>query len=149
MDRNSVRECIESLATKNSEGFYRIPQRIIKDGCEILIDPFTELFKRIYGERSIPGQWLISKTIPIYKNKGDKKNIESYRPIANLCSASKIFEKLILKRIMELQTESNCDVTGVQQHGFKKQRSTSTLASDYNQLSLGHWMKINMYNCPA
>jgi hypothetical protein len=103
MNRNSIKECIESLATKNSEGYDRIPQRIIKDGCEVLIDPFTDLFKKIYREKTIPGQWLISKTIPVYKNKGDKKNIESFHPIANLCSASKIFEKLILKRLMEFQ----------------------------------------------
>jgi hypothetical protein len=47
IDRNSVKEYIESLVTKNSEGYNRIPQRIIKDGCEVLIDPFNELFKKI------------------------------------------------------------------------------------------------------
>ena len=41
--------------------------------------------------------------------QGKKKNIENYCPIANLCSASKIFEKLILKRIMGLQTENDFD----------------------------------------
>ena len=96
--------------------------------------PFTELFKRIYHEKSIPEQWLVSKTIPVYKNKGEKKNIESYRPIANLCSASKFFEKLILKRILEIQTENNCDITGANQHGFKKQRSTSTLAMELQSI---------------
>ena len=39
--------------------------------------------------------------VPIYK-KGNKKDIENYRPIANLCSTSKIFEKLILKRNTDL-----------------------------------------------
>jgi hypothetical protein len=78
----------------------------------------------------ISGQWLISETVPVYKNKGEKKNIENYRPIANLCSASKIFEKLILKRIMKLEIKNDCDMTGVQQHGFKKQISTSTLAAE-------------------
>jgi hypothetical protein len=70
MDKDSIRECIESLATKNLEGYDRIPQRVIKDGCEILIEPFTELFKRIYYKKTIPGQWLISKTVPVYKNEG-------------------------------------------------------------------------------
>ena len=31
--------------------------------------------------------------------KGPKKDIENYRPIANLCSTSKIFEKLIRKGV--------------------------------------------------
>jgi hypothetical protein len=56
MDKNSIRECIESLAIKNSESYDRIPHRIIKDGCDILIDPFTELFRRIYYEKMISGQ---------------------------------------------------------------------------------------------
>ena len=53
--------------------------------------------------------------------------MENYRPIANLCSTSKVFEKLILKRIMELQDEKGVDFTGKQQHGFKKNHGTSTL----------------------
>ena len=43
----------------------------------------------------IPEQWKVSKITPTFK-KGDKTCIENYRPIANLCSTSKVFEKLIL-----------------------------------------------------
>jgi hypothetical protein len=79
--------------------------------------------------KSIPGQWRVAKTIPVYKNKGDKKDIESYRPIANLCSSSKIFEKLILKCILEIEASNKVDLTGSNQHGFKRERSTTTLSS--------------------
>ena len=37
-------------------------------------------------------QWLISKIIPVHK-KGDKSMIENYRPVANLCCVSRLFEK--------------------------------------------------------
>ena len=57
------------------------------------------LFSRIYAQMKVPEQWLVSKTIPVFKNKGDPKDIENYRPISNLCSCSKISEKLILKRM--------------------------------------------------
>ena len=53
--------------------------------------------------------------------KGSKNKIENYRPIANLCSASKIFEKSILKHIHYLESTNNLDsLTGKQQHGFEK-----------------------------
>ena len=52
--------------------------------------------------------------------------IENYRPIANLCSASKIFEKLILKQIHYLESTNKLDLTGKQQHGFKRNKSTAT-----------------------
>ena len=45
--------------------------------------------------------------------------VENYRPIANLCSASKVFEKLILKQIHYLESTNKLDLTGKQQHGFK------------------------------
>ena len=133
MDQESIRSVMESMKIKNSEGYDRIPQRIIKEGIENLIIPFTELFSRIYAQRTIPAQWLLAKTIPIHK-KGPKKDIENYRPIANLCSTSKIFEKLILKRIMEIQMQNNVDITGEQQHGFKKGKSTLTLGLEIQSL---------------
>ena len=126
MDQASIRTVMESIKIKNSEGYDRIPQRIIREGLELLLEPFTELFKKIYSQRTLPEQWLTAKTIPLHK-KGQKKDIENYRPIANLCSISKIFEKLILKRIMEVQDLNNVDITGKQQHGFKKGKSTLSL----------------------
>ena len=63
--------------------------------------------------------------MPIHK-KGDKSDITNYRPISNLCSCSKIYEKLILNRINNIQTNSKVDLTGKSQHGFKSNHSTLT-----------------------
>ena len=60
--------------------------------------------------------------------KGAKNDVANYRPISNLCSTSKIFEKLILNRIMEIQKENDVDLSGVEQHGFKAQKSTASAA---------------------
>ena len=60
------------------------------------------LFDKIYSSVQIPEQWKVSEIVPIFK-KGSKTEIEIYRPIANLCSASKILEKLILKQIHYLE----------------------------------------------
>jgi hypothetical protein len=37
-----------------------------------------------------------------------------------MCSSSKNFEKLILRIILEIQEANKVDLTGVNQHGFKK-----------------------------
>ena len=58
--------------------------------------------------------------------KGNNKDINNYRPISNLCAISKVFEKLILKCLEKIEKENNIDLTGEQQHGFKKNRSTIT-----------------------
>lgn len=134
MDELSVKECILSLKDKKTEGMDRIPQSILRDGADALSGPISLLMQKIYTEKSVPDQWLVSKTIPVYKNKGSKKDVENYRPIANLCSTSKVFEKLILKRILEIQEENNVDLTGKNQHGFKRGHSTSTLSADIQSL---------------
>jgi hypothetical protein len=134
MDRVAVKACIQSLKLKNSEGFDRIPQRVLVDRADFLVEPISVLMDKIYLTKSIPQQWLISKTIPVFKNKGQSKDIENYRPIANLCSTSKIFEKLILRRILEIQEANNIDLTGINQHGFKKGKSTTTLSIDLQSL---------------
>ena len=77
----------------------------------------ANLFNEVYLTCKIPEQWKVSKIIPIFK-KGSKVSIENYRPIANLCSASKVFEKLILKQIQYLENKNQLDLTGKQQHGF-------------------------------
>ena len=133
INESDVAGCIKMLKIKNSEGFDRIPQRILSDGMEPLLKPLTTLFKLIFKENKIPEQWLISKTIPIHK-KGPKQNIENYRPIANLCSVTKIFERLILIRIQKLEAMNQVDLTGINQHGFKKKRSTATLGIQLQSL---------------
>jgi hypothetical protein len=114
---------MKSLKRKNSEGFDRIPQRVLADGMEYLINLFTKLFALICKEIKIPDQWKVARTIPVFKNKGPVNDLKSNRPIAYLCSSTKIFEKLILKRIMDLQDKNEVDLTGQNQHGLKKKRS--------------------------
>ena len=125
MRRFEITKAIKTLKAKNCEGHDRIPQRILVDGFDALDQSLCHLFNQIYEQKTIPEQWLISKVIPIFK-KGDQKNVENYRPISNLCSTSKLFEKLILLRIQEIELNSKIDLTGKSQHGFKRKHSTNT-----------------------
>ena len=55
----NIRKAILSLKLKNSEGFDRIPQRMLLDGISLLIEPFMKLFNLIYLTNTIPEQWSI------------------------------------------------------------------------------------------
>ena len=131
--KSEVETCLKSIKLKNSEGYDRIPQRILADGALILLTPLTKLFNLIYHQKAIPAQWSVSKIIPIHK-KGPKCHIENYRTISNLCSTSKIFERLILKRMQSIETLYQIDLTGKQQHGFKRGKSTASLALQIQSL---------------
>ena len=71
MTGKRILECIKGLKIKNTEGYDRIPQRIIIDGGMVLCRPLENLFRLVYRDKCVPGQWLISKIIPVHK-KGDK-----------------------------------------------------------------------------
>ena len=98
MDYDAVKNCMKSLKSKNLE-FDRIPKKILVHGVDILAQPMHKakpmhkLMTLVYSEKRVPEQWLVSKTIPDYKNKGQTKDIKNYRPISNLCLLSKVFKK--------------------------------------------------------
>ena len=143
MTPENVLTAINSLKSKNCEGFDRIPLRALIDSTPITLPILTHLFNLIYEQKIIPEQWKISRIIPIPK-PGDPHKIENYRPISNLCSTSKIFEKLILKRLTQIETENNCSLTGKSQHGFKKAHSTCSLGLTVQSV-LTHALDENNY----
>ena len=89
MSPPEILECVKQLKIKNCEGYDQIPQRFLIDGIDILISPLSKLFSLVYRDKQIPEQWLIAKITPIHK-KETKNNVENYRPVASLCSTSKI-----------------------------------------------------------
>ena len=48
MPTYEVRKSIESIKLKNTEGFDRIPQRVLVDGVEQLLPPFAKLFEHFF-----------------------------------------------------------------------------------------------------
>jgi hypothetical protein len=51
MGRAAITESLKFFILENSRGFDRIPQRILTDGADVLIDPLTGLFDRIYHKK--------------------------------------------------------------------------------------------------
>ena len=68
MTRQNILECLDWLKLKNTKGYDRIPQRILTDGHKSLIEPLANLFKLVYKDGVVPGQWLISKIIPVHED---------------------------------------------------------------------------------
>ena len=61
--------------------------------------------------------------------KGSTFITETCGPVAALCSTAQIFERLILNQIHYLESTNKLDLTGKQQHGFKKNKSTATVGT--------------------
>ena len=93
----------------------------MKECAPEIISFRTSIINRSFKSGCFPSHLQIAKVIPIYK-KGDANLPENYRPISLLTIFSKIFEKIVFKRVMTFLENhsliSNC------QYGFRPNYST-------------------------
>ncbi len=70
-----------------------------------------------------PKSWKHALIIPIPKPGKDHSDPSNYRPISMLSSISKVFERVILKRLNAFISSAN--IIPNHQFGFRAQHSTS------------------------
>jgi len=115
-----VKMANKSLSNKRSYGIDGIPQNLLKDGAELLCENYRQLVNR-FCANGLPDELKTARVIPLHK-KGSKQEMTNYRPISNLSSLSKLYEKCILSRL----NDELKDHEGLHQHGFRQNHSTET-----------------------
>ena len=95
-----------------------------------------EIFNNCLTSGIIPDEWKTAVVTPLYKNKGNKSDVNNYRGISVLPPVSKIFERLIASQISSFFESNQIFYSG--QHGFRKNFSCETalheLISDVNEI---------------
>jgi hypothetical protein len=91
----------------------------LKHCDDSILQHVTSRFTRYVKSCSIPDDWRVSKTTLIHK-KGDKEDLETYRPITLLPVLYKLFTKCILRRIRNNLEEAQ----PIEQAGFRRSFST-------------------------
>lgn len=84
-----------------------------------LIPILKHIFNQVLQTETIPYQWTTSSIVLLHK-KGDKNNINNYRPISLMSNIYKIFAKVILSRISNILDENQPR----EQAGFRSGYST-------------------------
>ena len=56
--------------------------------------PITKIFNLSFNLGQIPSDWKTANVVPVHR-KGDKCNIENYRPISLTSLVMKVMEKII------------------------------------------------------
>ena len=111
---------IKTLLNKNSSGPDCLTNRMIKKEPYI----FAKLLKPLINESIslgiFPTELKIANVIPIFK-KGEKTNLNNYRPISLLPVISKIFEKVINSQLGIIIDDGYIDDN---QFGFRRGHST-------------------------
>ena len=92
-------------------------------------ESFSQFSRKSFTEERFPRNMKLNKLIPTFK-KGDKEDLNNYRPIAMSSSGLKIYKKIFLNR---LENHLNNYVSS-QQHGFQKGKSTLTALYDFVEI---------------
>ena len=120
----------KTMVGKRSHGTDGIPQCLLKDAFKHFSKELLEIFNN-FSNQGLPDTLKTARVLPLHKkeSKTDKTN---YRPISNLSSFSKLYEKCIL---ILLERETN-GMEGLNQHGFRRHHSTETaLLTLQNEIS--------------
>ena len=95
-----INKIIDSLKSKNSSGCDEIPTKIIKISKPFVISPLINICNKVLAQGNYPERLKFSLIKPIYKS-GDKFSPSNYKPISILPAFSKIFEKVMYKRLFD------------------------------------------------
>lgn len=109
------------LKNSTNPGPDGIPSVVLKRCLNALSIPLAIVFNLSLTAGEFPVCWKESFVFPIHK-KGCKRNVSNYRGIASLSAASKLFELIILDKLVH--NFGHCISTD--QHGFMPKRSTTT-----------------------
>jgi hypothetical protein len=116
-----IKDIITSLKWTTSSRYDEVPPRLVKLSLLFIISPINYLCNKSLTSGIFPSWLKYSQVTPILK-KGNKFELSNYRPISLLTSFTKIFEKIIYKRLANHASAHN--ILSKAQNGFRTNRST-------------------------
>ena len=93
-----IENAIYMLKNKGSNSHDGINNKIIRLSLPVISVRICSLFNQCVESGYFPQGLKVAKIIPLFKG-GLKESLENYRPISLLSSISKIFERIIFKRM--------------------------------------------------
>ena len=129
-DPFEVLQIIGKLNNKQSSGHDGISMSTLKSLQEPIATPISLLINKSLIEAYVPDALKRAKVTPIYKSK-DNQLFENYRPISVLPSISKIFEKIVFKRLYLFLDKHSFFHDS--QYGFRQHRSTIDAVTEFTQ----------------
>jgi len=119
---DEVHEDIRVLTLGKAPGSNGIPNRALKHLPQRALSLLVRIFNGILTHH-FPSLWKHARVISILKPGKDPALPSSYRPISLLDSIGKLFEKILLARILHEVSERG--LMRDEQFGFRPRQSTS------------------------
>lgn len=120
---NEVESSIAQLKVRKAPGNDDISNRVLKNIPSEAIDFLVDIYNACLKTSYFPTAWKIGKVVAIPKPGKDHALPGSYRAITLLPTMGKTFEKVILSRMLEHESENQILIN--QQFGFRSKHSTT------------------------
>lgn len=120
---------LEKLDVSKGSGPDNVPSIFLKSCAFSLSRPLWLLFNKSLNHGIFPVAWKLSYVVPIYKNNGDRNNVENYRPISLMSLIPKLFESII----SDFLNSEFKNIIASQQHGFLQGRSITSNLLVYHE----------------
>ena len=134
---------IMALPSNKSYGLYSCPSKLLKRTRHVLCVPLVKILNSSIERGIYPEKLKITKVVPIFKSD-DETDTSNYRPISLLSIFTRIFEKLMHKRL-----SSYLDINKIiceSQFGFRRQHSTEHAILDIIS-RIQSYMDKKLFSC--
>src|SRR4051812_33350946 len=94
-----------------------MPAEFLIAGLEHLLEPLVAFHSLAFVAATIPSVWREAMVVPVWKKKGDAKDISTYQPISLTCTGRRVHERLLLRdvsRFVHLLSDSQGGFSGQQ-----------------------------------
>lgn len=130
-----VRRIIHTkIRQASSPGPDEVPGFIIRIAAEYIVTALTDLINNSFCSGRFPSRLKAATVVPIHK-KGTQANPANYRPVSMLSVFSKIYEYLMLERLLEFLDRGG--IIDDRQHGFRSGGSTISAIGSFYESILG------------
>ena len=120
-----VKKIITNLDSSKASGSDFILVVVLKNCEHELSYMLVELFNMCLKESCFSDCWKVSLVVAVVKNVEQRSTAKSYCPVSLFSVVSKVFEKLVNKRIVDLLEK--CGLLSDYQYCFRSSQSTADL----------------------
>ena len=113
-----LRCAMNQMKIRKASGPSGVALEMFKAGGDKCLRSLTNIFNDILFKDKLLEEWMLNSLVPIFKEKGDPLNPNSYRGIKLLEHAFKLYEKILDGRLREV-----VDIDKMQ-YGFMPERGT-------------------------
>ena len=130
-----VEEILKQLDTTKATGIDNIPARLVRSTFDIIKKPLTITLNSSIVNHKFPNLMQIGKISPLYKSGKENSRLDKkcYRPVSVLTTFSKVFERYVLKSILNYTNIILNDKISAYRQGYSSQHVLLKLTEEWRR----------------